>query len=422
MNTIGIRLKKIRKERKMTQTALADGIVNRSYISQIEKGAVQPSLKLLKKLSKRLGCDISEFIKEDKKALQLLDLKKSLSSIEYLVVNGEYKNAEVELETIEREVQNFNNTERGLYYFCKARVAECLHKETEKAIQFYKNSCEKISTSNMDKRLRTINHLVNILIEKEKVIEAFEYLDEAYNDSIFYKTSGIERISILINLGVAHAKLGEHYSAIRFLRQAINASNSTNMYYHTGIAYMVLGLCQRRINDFDNAKRSYELALNYFKAEGDYLNLAGTYTNLGILFRYTSDFNKCFENLKMAKDMYINLDDLYGKLNIFYEIAITYFQIQDYSRVHSYFNHFVKNYDEKTNTNIYIKFLITVGDTYYIENNGEKAISYYEQALSFNPEQSIKKEIIIKLSKVNNTIGDKNSVLNLWKSYTSLID
>ncbi|UOK57532.1 helix-turn-helix domain-containing protein [Bacillus sp. OVS6] len=60
----------------MTQSELAIGIVNRSYISQLEKGMVQPSYKLLLKFSERLKCDIHDFFEEEDKSLLSFDIKK----------------------------------------------------------------------------------------------------------------------------------------------------------------------------------------------------------------------------------------------------------------------------------------------------------------------------------------------------------
>ncbi len=50
---IGLKIKEMRTLQKMTQEELSKGIVNRSFISQLEKGMVSPSIETLEKLAHR---------------------------------------------------------------------------------------------------------------------------------------------------------------------------------------------------------------------------------------------------------------------------------------------------------------------------------------------------------------------------------
>lgn len=56
-------LKKIREERGLTQTQLAEAIgVKQQAVSFFERGAREPNLKMLKKLSGYLGCKIDDLL------------------------------------------------------------------------------------------------------------------------------------------------------------------------------------------------------------------------------------------------------------------------------------------------------------------------------------------------------------------------
>ena len=60
----GALLKSLRKERRMTQQALADAAgVERNYIYYLEKGSSEPSLRVLLGLAAGLGLPFSEFAK-----------------------------------------------------------------------------------------------------------------------------------------------------------------------------------------------------------------------------------------------------------------------------------------------------------------------------------------------------------------------
>ncbi|NMH68977.1 tetratricopeptide repeat protein [Bacillus sp. RO3] len=413
-----MKIKQIRTKNKLTQSELAKGIVNRSYISQIEKGSVQPSFKLLKKLSDRLNCDVNDFIEERETPSYKLDLQKTLASLEYLVINEEVKEAKIEINVIEPYVDNLTRSEQALYYFCKGK----LEQQDDNAIESYKLSCELYSqTKMMDERLRSINHLVHILLEKNRVHEAFRILDNAYDESVIYRIYGIEKISLLINLGIAHAKLGEYYSAIRFLKQAITITSKSNIYYHTGRAYMVLGLCQRRTAKYESAISSYNKALLFFEGSDDVLNIAGTYTNLGILKRFQNEFIDSLMLLKKANQLYDEIHDSKGLLNTLYEMALTSFHLEKYKDVQRLYADFLKASQSSTQK-LHGKFLLLLGSTFCEEGEHADAIRAYRNALTITSDSPIQKEVLVKLSKVYSILNDHESALKCWDTYSTMLE
>ena len=55
-------IKKKRKEKNLTQEQLANLVgVERTYITQIERGTKAPSLPLAKQIAEALGCSVAEF-------------------------------------------------------------------------------------------------------------------------------------------------------------------------------------------------------------------------------------------------------------------------------------------------------------------------------------------------------------------------
>ena len=62
---IGEKIYQIRKKKFISQERLAlISDIDRTYLSRIEKGKANPSLKILYKISKNLGLKISRLIKE----------------------------------------------------------------------------------------------------------------------------------------------------------------------------------------------------------------------------------------------------------------------------------------------------------------------------------------------------------------------
>ena len=64
-----LRLREIRKDRKMTQEALASLVgVSQGYISSLEDGSCSPGFDVLIRLSKALNCTIDEMIVKEESA------------------------------------------------------------------------------------------------------------------------------------------------------------------------------------------------------------------------------------------------------------------------------------------------------------------------------------------------------------------
>ncbi|EKU45047.1 helix-turn-helix domain-containing protein [Staphylococcus massiliensis] len=83
---IGITLRQIRKDKKMTQQELADKIeISRSYLSDIENGQKNPSVETVKKLADKLGVTVAYLTSGNKMLSDLTDdeKKEQLSQLRF---------------------------------------------------------------------------------------------------------------------------------------------------------------------------------------------------------------------------------------------------------------------------------------------------------------------------------------------------
>jgi transcriptional regulator with XRE-family HTH domain len=62
VQSLGDRIREARLERKMTQDELAAGVFSKSYVSAVELGKIQPSIKALQILARRLNLPTAHFI------------------------------------------------------------------------------------------------------------------------------------------------------------------------------------------------------------------------------------------------------------------------------------------------------------------------------------------------------------------------
>lgn len=65
MTTIGENIKQVRKEKRMTQKELGETIgISNTYLSDIEIGRTNPSIKTLKRIAKGLEVSYVELLKD----------------------------------------------------------------------------------------------------------------------------------------------------------------------------------------------------------------------------------------------------------------------------------------------------------------------------------------------------------------------
>ncbi len=84
MNELGSRIKKLRKEKKMTLAELAGERLTKGMLSLIENGKVNPSMKSLQYIAEQLNVDVSILVNdshiEEIRAL-LLEVEEEYSNI-----------------------------------------------------------------------------------------------------------------------------------------------------------------------------------------------------------------------------------------------------------------------------------------------------------------------------------------------------
>jgi HTH-type transcriptional regulator, quorum sensing regulator NprR len=317
MGGVGQRIKELRKASQMTQQELAEGVVTRSYISQIEKGLIQPSYDTLEKLSKKLDCSVEDFFKEpENTALRIAEWKKYIRFAEGQIESGQYDQARRNLEKCNFDPEaeaELNDHDLGILNWVKGKLFENDH-EYEQAIPCYEQSLEHFANIlYVKERVRSLSSLGYVNLRLDRNQSAMKILNNAYELLLQNQIGGLIRISVLINYGVAHSKLQEHHSAIRLLNEAMEINRAMDTHYKAGHIFMMLGVSYMEIEEWSDAERLYQRAINLYSVAGDELNQAGSYTNLGELYRKYGRYAESIEALRTGIALYRQLgawDDL----------------------------------------------------------------------------------------------------------------
>lgn len=329
MSGIGQTLKEIRKKQRMTQSELADGIVNRSYISQIEKDLVQPSFKTMNLLAKRLDVDISMFYEN----LELRAL--SGSEIKNQIKNAKYQLESNNLTLLENTIRDLLNTsDEGFsklspgdqtdyyyvlssYYFNRGDVEKTLE-YTEKGILLaQQHAQEKVE---IDFLIR----IAKVYVDKNEYHVALDYLNKANELILSGRMMDQVKVDVLLNMGICHGRIGEYYSGIRLCEEALHINRLSQSSHKSGELFMTLGICYRNVNDLTSSKNYYEKAMKYFDLFDQQYNKAGILINLAILAREEGEFDACITMIQDARRIFEKLDDAYQCLNCDVELFKTH--------------------------------------------------------------------------------------------------
>ena len=178
--TIGERLKRLRLDRGLSQRELAAPGVSYAYISRIEAGTRQPSVKALRRLAAKLGV-----------------------SADYLETGSDLDEAaarELRLSTLELSVR-LGETEG---------VESALHEALDEAV----------GAGDESAALRARVSLASLALERAAFGDAATLLEAAIHGEPF---SAIDRFDIFANLGRAYAGSGRPDRAVELFEQCIAA-------------------------------------------------------------------------------------------------------------------------------------------------------------------------------------------------------
>ncbi|HHV8298826.1 TPA: helix-turn-helix domain-containing protein [Streptococcus pneumoniae] len=180
MNTLAEKFRLKRKELRLSQQTLAEGICEQSQISKIERGHFIPSADLLFKLSQRLEVPLDYFFNEQ------IEIKSNLSNFKQLSArlldDRNYDNLEY-IYRIEIERSTFLTLEDRTYLeWIKAIIDFCQYDSKCEAISHLENILSKVASTTLI-YLKVLNTLSNFysLVGREEDYEAnYSHLIELY--------------------------------------------------------------------------------------------------------------------------------------------------------------------------------------------------------------------------------------------------
>ncbi|MCM1988640.1 helix-turn-helix domain-containing protein [Oceanirhabdus seepicola] len=332
--TLGQKIKKLRKELKMTQSDLAGNEMTKSMLSHIENNQASPSMKNLQYIAKRLEKSISYFLEEDFKEkkeiiteIPIEELNTEMRNINNLIENKQFKKALEELKPILKSY-NFNKT-TIIYADVISKLGTCLielgeFEEGEKTLR----TASKVYIDNhlFIKAAKTYNELNIIYFKTFDYDKSLKILEETWN--IYHKSINKDiffEIDLLHFQSYIYTSLDNYKEALSSLEKAMNLSNEKNSYYKLGEIYRVISAVYWVLKDNDKFQYNIKKAKEFADFSEDKSTLSRIEHTLAVYANSLGNPNKALEHINMFLE-YTSEDVSL----IYLELAKAYYTLKKY--------------------------------------------------------------------------------------------
>ncbi|WP_368935442.1 helix-turn-helix domain-containing protein [Bacillus sp. SH8-8] len=235
MATLGEKIKALRKEKKLTQTALAGSELTKSMLSQIENGKATPSMKTLQYIAEKLECETSFLLEEDEGEIVEL-IQKMEQLIKANKCDEVYKTL---LPIVQTELPSTLNTAR-LYkqFLTGAAIMNDYH------IEYYVETAVSIFEKYTLYRESTETKLLfyYMLFKRKKYKECLQMIATIRDE---YKAKNLEmdlitHIQLYLKEAIILLAYGNYEKCEKVILDALAFSKKHQVYYKTDEFYRIL--------------------------------------------------------------------------------------------------------------------------------------------------------------------------------------
>ncbi len=259
---VGERIRQLRIHKQLTQKELTEGICSITYLSRIENGQINPSAEFLRKVSKRLGYDLTELSSPNRD-------EKTLGIVESYKQKGEI--TEEDLSYLHIQTLELNSTKVNLHLYGVLLRYYTTKGEIEQARSIYSLSKRFIS-GEMSEGLEDEYFYYFLACGN------FFYYLQDFNYSVHYYTKADHLLKERDSLDAA--KL---YYNLSLIKQRTHANQEISMYY---------------------SNKAYEIFEKY--EEKEYIITA--LITLGVQYQLNNDLDNSMECLKKAERIIIEME------------------------------------------------------------------------------------------------------------------
>ncbi|WP_102693734.1 helix-turn-helix domain-containing protein [Rummeliibacillus pycnus] len=329
MDTLGNRIRTLRKQRKMTLATLAGDHITKGMLSLIENDKANPSMETLQYIAEQLQVDVSSLLEE----VNIVELRKTLEKVE------EIYNANTRFEDGPRlEIVNL----------IKPYIEELpVCYESGKLLYYYTDVLSDLKMDNweqslerglaMFKEMNMMNEWMKMEILRFSIYFYEHNYEQALNVGLateeeaknkHYMIDPITVLDLLYYIAVTYLGINERKKGMDYLQKGLQLSKKNRLFYKIDDIYRVA--CYQAIMDGDDQARTY-----YFNKLDQYATFAEDKLSYSYMFliqiHYYNSFARDYEKAS-------NLLEQYAKLKI-EDFTNTYFYLVEKGKNLYYLSH-----------------------------------------------------------------------------------
>lgn len=249
LETLGERIKKLRKEKKFTQSELAGSRLTKGMLSLIENGKAHPSMESLRFLAKQLDVEVSELLDDGTlgKLRELYteieeDLEKRSLMLNQEEILSLTVNIIEKIEPFLTQIQGNNYEQirlREVYFLMNRTINKA--KSLDEYWKFI-NQYEAIHA--YSRMLRCYFYLAFATMEQRNYHETLSILKEGEQRILQYELliDPIVRLDLYYNLTVAYSATDDLEMSNHYLQKALNIAKRKQIFYRMDSFYELLFL------------------------------------------------------------------------------------------------------------------------------------------------------------------------------------
>jgi tetratricopeptide (TPR) repeat protein len=302
--TLARRIKARRLELGLTQREVAGDDFTRGFISQVENGLIDPSLKSLEIIAQRLGTPISYFL-EDTDAADPVAVEQSIRRT-YELLETDLEGAAAASAAALSGAEQLGNP--SLLARARSGAAWVAYNKSDfsEAADLFAAAAEAHRTAgNATQMLRALNAAGSAAHRANDYAAAEEYYTSALEAVPLIQEPDLhDHLRVLANLGILLTHQGQSGEAKNILEQVLSLSGIYKEYYRYGEVYHALGVNYRRLGFPDKAIEHYQLAFQFYEAVQEPLNAAHALLNCGNVYMEIGEYTQAHRLYRQTLDIY----------------------------------------------------------------------------------------------------------------------
>ncbi|MFJ7182945.1 helix-turn-helix domain-containing protein [Lysinibacillus xylanilyticus] len=343
MNSLGTRIRKLRKERKLTLEELAGDRLTKGMLSQIENDKAKPSMESLEYIAERLGVKANELLEQ----VNLASLRQLLEQAEILFTElklGDIDNAQQIVEMIKPYVEELPLSYEGgrlLYIYAAAQYYAGLT-TWESPLQ---------ESRIMFKEINLISHWfdtyilqLGILAENRKYKMAYSCILQAKEEAELenYQLDSRDAGKMAYYICVFQVAIGEIEAGKQLINETITNAHKNQFYSYIDDMYRFGAFCAMLDHDFEQVEHmlkkleQYRIFVEQVDVDAYIFGLRAHYYN-----SYIHDYQQALQEIErfgtlMHEKVSIKLDK-----NFYYsEKGKSLYLLGQYKEAKEAFEHF----------------------------------------------------------------------------------